>query len=37
MTSHRDNTREPAPNWLKAWYAFLVFLTVVTILTLILK
>jgi hypothetical protein len=38
MTSHRVNPRRgELPNWLKAWYAFLVFLAFITIMTLLLE
>lgn len=35
MSSHRSggDPRAPIPNWLKAWYATLVFLTLITITT----
>lgn len=31
MTHHRPaHSSNPTPNWLKAWYAFLVFMAVIT-------
>lgn len=37
MSTHRSATRPPTPPWLKAWYAFLLFMAVVTIVVTLVK